>query len=99
MRLPLYRCMGVNGGSEGGMGGAYCSNAAYQVNMQTLKATQNQNMKFMHCLPAFHGEDTKIGKQLADEYSELKQGCEVTDDVIESDYSIVFDQTKTACTP
>lgn len=66
----------------------------YQVNMQTLKATQNQNVKFMHCLPAFHGEDTKIGKQLADEYSELKQGCEVTDDVIESDYSIVFDQAE-----
>ncbi|CAM3850875.1 ornithine carbamoyltransferase [Vibrio aquimaris] len=66
----------------------------YQVNMQTLKATQNQNVKFMHCLPAFHGEDTKIGKQLADEYSELKQGCEVTDEVIESDYSIVFDQAE-----
>ncbi|WP_114787402.1 ornithine carbamoyltransferase [Vibrio tetraodonis] len=66
----------------------------YQVNIQTLKATQNQNVKFMHCLPAFHGEDTKIGKQLADEYSELKQGCEVTDEVIESDYSIVFDQAE-----
>lgn len=66
----------------------------YQVNMDTIKATGNANVKFMHCLPAFHGEDTTIGKELAQEYPELKNGCEVTDEVIESDYSIVFDEAE-----
>lgn len=66
----------------------------YQVNMKTIKATGNANVKFMHCLPAFHGEDTIIGKELAQEYPELSNGCEVTDEVIESDHSIVFDEAE-----
>lgn len=66
----------------------------YQVNIETLQATQNPQVKFMHCLPAFHGLDTEIGKQLAEEYPMLVNGCEVTDEVIESKYSIVFDQAE-----
>ncbi|MFA0423255.1 ornithine carbamoyltransferase subunit F, partial [Vibrio sp. 10N.222.54.A1] len=49
---------------------------------------------FMHCLPAFHGEDTTVGKQLAAEYPQLKDGVEVTDEVVESEYSIVFDEAE-----
>ena len=66
----------------------------YQVNMEMIKATGNSHVKFMHCLPAFHGEDTTVGKQLAEEYPMLKNGCEVTDEVVESDYSIVFDEAE-----
>ncbi|GLT20104.1 ornithine carbamoyltransferase [Vibrio zhanjiangensis] len=66
----------------------------YQVNIDMLKATQNPDVKFMHCLPAFHGEDTKVGKQLANEYPQLKNGCEVTNEVLESKYSIVFDEAE-----
>ncbi|RSD30992.1 ornithine carbamoyltransferase [Vibrio pectenicida] len=66
----------------------------YQVNMEMLKATQNPNVKFMHCLPAFHGEDTKVGKQLANEHPQLKNGCEVTNEVLESEFSIVFDEAE-----
>ncbi len=66
----------------------------YQVNMNVIKATGNPNVKFMHCLPAFHGEDTTVGKQLAHDYPVLKDGCEVTNEVIESDYSIVFDEAE-----
>lgn len=66
----------------------------YQVNMETMKATGNPHVKFMHCLPAFHGTDTTIGKELALEYPELSNGCEVTDEVIESESSIVFDEAE-----
>ena len=66
----------------------------YQVNMRTLAATQNPKVKFMHCLPAFHDENTSIGKELATEYPILKNGCEVTNEVFDSEHSIVFDQAE-----
>lgn len=66
----------------------------YQVNMDMVKATNNPQVKFMHCLPAFHDEHTSIGKQLAQDYPMLKNGCEVSDEVFESEYSIVFDQAE-----
>ncbi|MFS1880588.1 ornithine carbamoyltransferase [Vibrio tasmaniensis ZS-17] len=66
----------------------------YQVNMDMIKTTGNPHVKFMHCLPAFHGEDTTVGKQLAAEYPQLKDGVEVTDEVVESEYSIVFDEAE-----
>ncbi|PKH05857.1 ornithine carbamoyltransferase [Moritella sp. Urea-trap-13] len=66
----------------------------YQVNMAMLTATGNPHVKFMHCLPAFHGEDTVVGKELAQEYPMLKDGVEVTDEVVESKHSIVFDEAE-----
>ncbi|MEC6823874.1 ornithine carbamoyltransferase [Photobacterium piscicola] len=66
----------------------------YQVNMEMIKATGNPHTKFMHCLPAFHGEDTTVGKGLAKEYPMLAEGVEVTNEVIESKYSIVFDEAE-----
>ncbi|CDG16232.1 ornithine carbamoyltransferase [Xenorhabdus doucetiae] len=65
----------------------------YQVNMAVIKLTGNPAVKFLHCLPAFHDEETALGKQLAKEFN-LYGGLEVTNDVFESEYSIVFDQAE-----
>ncbi|ELY4607213.1 ornithine carbamoyltransferase [Cronobacter turicensis] len=65
----------------------------YQVNSQMLAQTGNPNVKFLHCLPAFHDDQTTLGKQMAQEYG-LKGGMEVTDEVFESSHSIVFDQAE-----
>ncbi|WP_117236113.1 ornithine carbamoyltransferase [Vibrio maerlii] len=64
----------------------------YQVNMDVIKATENPNVKFMHCLPAFHNDETTVGKEVAEKYG--MNGLEVTDEVFESDYSIVFDEAE-----
>ena len=64
----------------------------YQVNMDVRKLTGNPQVKFMHCLPAFHNNETVIGQQVADKYG--MNGLDVTDDVFESDYSIVFDEAE-----
>ncbi|MDD1796001.1 ornithine carbamoyltransferase [Enterovibrio makurazakiensis] len=64
----------------------------YQVNMDVIKATGNPHVKFMHCLPAFHNDQTTIGAEVAEKYG--MNGLEVTDDVFESDYSIVFDEAE-----
>ncbi|SEG59179.1 ornithine carbamoyltransferase [Vibrio hangzhouensis] len=64
----------------------------YQVNMDMIRATGNKNVKFMHCLPAFHDDQTTIGKEIADKYG--LNGLEVTNDVFESEYSIVFDEAE-----
>ena len=64
----------------------------YQVNQNVLNATGNPHVKFMHCLPAFHNENTKVGKEIEQEYG-LK-GLEVTEEVFESAHSIVFDEAE-----
>jgi ornithine carbamoyltransferase len=65
----------------------------YQVNAALLKASANPRVKFMHCLPAFHDRNTELGKKIADQY-DLADGVEVTDEVFESDASIVFEQAE-----
>ncbi|WP_171965747.1 ornithine carbamoyltransferase [Cronobacter sakazakii] len=64
----------------------------YQINQAVVKATGNPNVKFMHCLPAFHNEHTTVGREIEAAYG-LK-GLEVTDDVFESPCSIVFDEAE-----
>lgn len=64
----------------------------YQVNAELLAATGNPEVKFMHCLPAFHDLETSVGRSLHDEYG--LDGIEVTHDVFESSASIVFDQAE-----
>jgi ornithine carbamoyltransferase len=64
----------------------------YQVNADVLKRTGNPDVKFMHCLPAFHNNETKVGKEIEAKYGIV--GLEVTDDVFESPRSIVFDQAE-----
>ncbi|MEQ4924141.1 ornithine carbamoyltransferase [Proteus hauseri] len=65
----------------------------YQVNMDVIKLTDNPEVKFLHCLPAFHDEETTMGKTLAQEFN-LFGGFEVTDEVFESKHSIVFDEAE-----
>ncbi|MGY6773550.1 ornithine carbamoyltransferase [Gallibacterium sp. ZY190522] len=64
----------------------------YQVNAKLMALTGNPNVKFMHCLPSFHDENTVIGKKMAEKYG--MNGLEVTDDVFESEASIVFDEAE-----
>ncbi|OOF34096.1 ornithine carbamoyltransferase [Salinivibrio costicola] len=64
----------------------------YQVNPGLMAATENPDAKFMHCLPAFHNDETGVGKKIADQYG--LNGLEVTDAVFESAQSIVFDQAE-----
>src|SRR5690606_23317222 len=66
----------------------------YQVNAALMAATGNADARFMHCLPAFHDTDTKVGRQLAERHPELADGLEVTDEVFESPASVVFDQAE-----
>jgi ornithine carbamoyltransferase len=75
------------------VGGAYCAAARYQVNAQMMALTGNPHVKFLHCLPAFHDDQTTLGKQMAKEFG-LHGGMEVTDEVFESAASIVFDQAE-----
>jgi ornithine carbamoyltransferase len=64
----------------------------YQVNTRLLQRTGNPGVKFMHCLPAFHNRQTKVGAQI---YEKFGIECmEVTDEVFESAHSIVFDQAE-----
>ncbi|MCU5773371.1 ornithine carbamoyltransferase [Erwiniaceae bacterium BAC15a-03b] len=65
----------------------------YQVNMAMLQLTGNPQVKFLHCLPAFHDDQTTLGQQMAEQY-DLHGGMEVTDEVFESTHSIVFDQAE-----
>ena len=64
----------------------------YQVNMDVIKKTENPDVKFLHCLPAFHDRETKVGKQMYEKFG--LEALEVTDDVFESEYSIVFDEAE-----
>jgi ornithine carbamoyltransferase len=64
----------------------------YQVNTSVLERTGNPAVKFMHCLPAFHNRETTLGEEIFQQYG--MDGLEVTDDVFESEHSIVFDQAE-----
>jgi ornithine carbamoyltransferase len=65
----------------------------YQVNRAAMAMTGNPRTKFMHCLPAFHDKNTKVGAEIMDETG-MDDGLEVTDEVFESPSSIVFDQAE-----
>lgn len=64
----------------------------YQVNMDMIKKTGNPNVKFMHCLPAFHNRETKVGEEIYQKFG--IEAMEVSDDVFESKHSIVFDEAE-----
>jgi ornithine carbamoyltransferase len=65
----------------------------FQVNEELMKAAGNAQVKFMHCLPAFHDTQTKVGKEIAEAYG-IKNGLEVTDEVFESELNIAFEQAE-----
>ena len=64
----------------------------YQVNTALMRASGKARTRFMHCLPAFHNLETEVGRQVHERYG-LKE-IEVTDEVFESDASIVFTQAE-----
>jgi ornithine carbamoyltransferase len=66
--------------------------APYAVTMDVLRATGKPDVKFLHCLPAYHDLGTEVGRLIHEQYglSEL----EVTDEVFESAHSVVFDQAE-----
>ena len=65
----------------------------YQVNVDLMKASGNPQVKFMHCLPAFHDTETKVGQDIAEHYG-IDDGLEMTDDVFESEANVAFDQAE-----
>ncbi len=64
----------------------------YQVNMDMVNKTGNPNVKFLHCLPAFHNRETVVGEDIFQKFG--LDGLEVTDDVFESEMSVVFDEAE-----
>lgn len=64
----------------------------YQVNKNVLLMTKNPEVKFLHCLPAFHNSETKMGKEIYRKFG--LEALEVTDDVFESPGSLVFEQAE-----
>ena len=64
----------------------------YQVNANVMEATGNRHAKFMHCLPAFHNAETEVGRRIQTKFD--LECMEVTDDVFESEASVVFDQAE-----
>jgi ornithine carbamoyltransferase len=64
----------------------------YQVNSEAMAATGNPDVKFMHCLPAFHNTETQVGTEIDEKFG--MESLEVTEDVLESPASIVFDEAE-----
>jgi len=64
----------------------------YQVNMSVLEKTGNPDVRFLHCLPAFHNRETKMGEEIFQKFG--LDGLEVTENVFESKHSVVFDEAE-----
>ncbi len=64
----------------------------YQINAGVLRDTENPEVKFLHCLPAFHNRETRVGEEVYQKFG--IDAMEVTEDVFESENSIVFDQAE-----
>ncbi|RSS79700.1 ornithine carbamoyltransferase [Streptomyces sp. WAC06614] len=66
--------------------------APYAVTMDVLRATGNPDVKFLHCLPAFHDLGTAVGREIHERHG--LESLEVTDEVFESRHSVVFDEAE-----
>src|SRR6185369_5782079 len=64
----------------------------YRVDAETMAMTGNPEVKFMHCLPAFHNRETIVGEELYERYG--LEALEVTDEVFESPASLVWDEAE-----
>jgi len=64
----------------------------YQVNAKLVEATGNPDVKFLHCLPAFHDRNTTVGEDIFNKTG--MDGLEVTDDVFETERNVAFDQAE-----
>ncbi|MDQ0845773.1 MULTISPECIES: ornithine carbamoyltransferase [unclassified Streptomyces] len=66
--------------------------APYAVTMDVLRATGNPRVKFLHCLPAFHDLGTKVAREIHERHGLTE--LEVSDEVFESEHSVVFDEAE-----
>ncbi|WP_030879382.1 MULTISPECIES: ornithine carbamoyltransferase [Streptomyces] len=64
----------------------------YAVTSEVLRATGNPRVRFLHCLPAFHDLGTKVAREVYEQYG--LESLEVTDEVFESEHSVVFDEAE-----
>ncbi len=64
----------------------------YQINKKAMELTGNPKVKFMHCLPAFHNRETKVGEEIYQKFG--IEAMEVSEEVFESEASIVFDEAE-----
>jgi ornithine carbamoyltransferase len=64
----------------------------YQVNSDVLEKTENPKVKFLHCLPSFHNRETIVGEEIFQKFG--MEALEVSDDVFESEHSVVFDEAE-----
>ena len=64
----------------------------YQVNARAMELTGNPDVKFLHCLPAFHNRDTQVGEEIYQKFG--LESMEVTEEVFESEVSLVFDEAE-----
>jgi ornithine carbamoyltransferase len=64
----------------------------YQVNAAAMKKTGNPDVKFLHCLPAFHNRETQIGEEIYQKFG--LEAMEVTDEIFESPASVAFDEAE-----
>ena len=92
-RLPPHGCLGLDGRGRTRCGSSASScSSPYQINADVMRRTGNPDVKFMHCLPAFHNRETKVGEEI---YEKFGIDCmEVTEEVFESPASIVFEQAE-----
>ena len=65
---------------------------SYQVNADAMRRTGNPDVKFLHCLPAFHNRETRVGEEIHAKFG--LDGLEVSEEVFESPASVVFDQAE-----
>lgn len=64
----------------------------YQVNMEMIKKTENDDVIFLHCLPAFHDQETEVGQEIKAKFG--LDSMEVSDEVFRSKHSKVFDEAE-----
>jgi ornithine carbamoyltransferase len=64
----------------------------YQVNAELMRKAANPRVKFMHCLPAFHNLETKVGRDIHEQFG--LSAMEVTEEVFESEMNIAFEQAE-----
>lgn len=88
----IYTDVWVSMGEEGQMAKRIQLLKDYQVNMNMIRATQNPDVIFLHCLPSFHDNNTIVGQEVYKKYG-LKS-MEVTDEVFRSKHSVVFDEAE-----
>jgi ornithine carbamoyltransferase len=88
----LYTDVWVSMGEEAKFAERIAQLREYQVTMDFVKRTGNPDCVFLHCLPAFHDQETEVGRSVAKEHGVKEQ--EVTDEVFRSRHSVVFDEAE-----